>query len=59
MSGGKDSNGETLYMCRARVSGTTTPGKFKPSDGNCYIGLGYEVSTKSFDLLTNLIALIY
>lgn len=52
--GGTDSDGETLYVGRAEVSGNLIPGKIKPSHGVCYVAHeGREVANRSYQVLTS------
>jgi hypothetical protein len=49
-AGGKNSKGETLYICRVRVSGTMIPGKLE--NGRCYVPYGgIEESSGNWETL--------
>ena len=42
---GKDSDQESLSVCRAKVGMALVPGKFKPSSGKCFVGVNGSAST--------------
>lgn len=57
VSGGREANGQELYVCRAKMNGYLTPGKLNPAYKKCYIPYGgkehefskYEVLTGNFN----------
>lgn len=53
--GGKDVDGESLYIGRARYGGGLIPGKFKPRHKGCYVGHGgKEHLVKHYEVLSNM-----
>jgi len=50
--GGRTANGEPLYIGRAHVQGSLTPGKVHPSHGSLYVPFGgVEMTFKSYEVL--------
>jgi len=50
--GGKEKNGETLYIGRVVHAGTVTVGKVHPSHGVCYFAYGgKELNSKQYEVL--------
>lgn len=53
--GGKDIDGEPLYIGRARYGGGLLPGKMKPKHRGCYVGHGgKEHLIKHYEVLCNI-----
>jgi hypothetical protein len=52
VAGGRDINGETIYVGRAPDSGELIPGKIVPSCGVCYVAYtGKELAHRSYEYL--------
>ena len=51
---GYDMDGEKLGVCRAYVNGEIIPGKYRKSEGKCYIPWGNKehIITKQYEVLT-------
>lgn len=54
VAAGRETNGETLSVCRAYVNGDIIPGKANTKSGQCWLPYGGgEVKPSYFEILTN------